>query len=103
MDIIEHIRRKNKFSIKTFGPLDSDRINSIIDHLKKELIEVENDPYSLEEWIDIIALALDGAHRAGYTPEEVIKCLEEKQEIVEQRKYPDWRTCDPNKAIEHIR
>jgi hypothetical protein len=71
--------------------------------MKKEMLEIEKNPKDLLEWVDMICLAIDGAWRAGYTPEEIAQGLFYKQGINEERKWPDWRTADPNKAIEHKR
>ena len=100
-DFIEHLNKQFSFSQKTWGP--GFRYKAIIDHIKKELVEIEADPKDLEEWCDVLLLAFDGAHRAGYTPEQIIEGLKNKQRICEQRKWPDWRTADPDKAIEHVR
>ena len=90
-----------KFSKATFGP--GRRTEGVIDHIRKELIEVEYDPLALEEWIDVAILALDGAWRAGYTPEEISAGLEAKQTKNENRIWPSWENAEPGKAIEHIR
>lgn len=105
MDLIKHLHRQRDFSIKTFGP--GDRTYGVTDHIRKELHEViydfESGANTLPEWIDIILLALDGAHRTGATPEEICKAIEEKQTINENRSWPDWKASDPNRAIEHDR
>jgi hypothetical protein len=90
-----------EFSKVAFGPHDNTL--GLIDHIKKELIEVEQDPKDIKEWIDIIILAMDGAWRNGHSPEAIEAALIEKQETNKQRKWPDWRTATPGKAIEHIR
>lgn len=41
--------------------------------------------------------------RAGYTPEQIVAALVAKQEKNESRQWPDWRTAEPGKAIEHLR
>jgi hypothetical protein len=51
----------------------------------------------------VIILAIDGAARAGFSPQDISDALDAKQTINENRKWPDWRTVDPDKAIEHIR
>src|SRR5690606_18447531 len=56
-----------------------------------------------EEWIDIAILALDGAWRSGLSPRGIIDALVSKQGKNERRAWPDWRTADPEKAIEHVR
>ena len=55
------------------------------------------------KWIDVIILAIDGAWRSGHTSAEIIKALREKQAVNASRKWPDWKTAEPGKAIEHIR
>jgi hypothetical protein len=101
MDLIKHLHRARDFSLKTYGP--GIRTKGVIDHITKELKEIEKDPTDLKEWIDVVILGFDGAWRAGYTPEEIVEALEAKQTKNENRKWPDWRDADPNKAIEHVR
>jgi hypothetical protein len=100
-DFWSHLHRQRQWSEKTFGP--GARTRGVVDHIRKELREIEADPTDLSEWIDVVILALDGAWRAGGTPSEIIAALVSKQTINEGRKWPDWRTADPNKAIEHDR
>lgn len=100
-DFLAHIRRQIAFSERTFGP--GPRTTGVLDHIRKELLEVEAAPHDLEEWIDVLMLALDGAWRSGATPEQIIAQLVAKQTKNERRKWPDWRTAPPDKAIEHNR
>lgn len=100
-DLLRHLRRQREWSEATFGP--GDRRKGIIDHIRKELIEVEHAPKDVTEWIDVAILALDGAWRSGATPEQIIDALVAKQTKNEGRVWPDWRTQDENKAIEHDR
>ena len=62
-DLLAHIRRHMEFSARTFGP--GPRAAGVIDHIRKELREIEAAPDDLEEWIDVLMLALDGAWRSG--------------------------------------
>ncbi len=101
MNFIKFIERQKEWSEKTFGP--GNRAEEIIDHIGKELKEIQESPNDLEEWIDVVALALDGAWRAGFTPKQIAAKLEEKQGVNAQRDWPDWRKAEPGKAIEHIR
>lgn len=89
------------WSERTFGP--GHRPYRNVDHILKEVREVIREPKSLEEWVDIAMLATDGAMRAGFTPEHIARQLENKLAINNARKWPDWRTADPTKAIEHVR
>lgn len=96
-----HLYRQRSFSERTFGP--GMRTQGVVDHIRKELVEVLASPQDLSEWIDVAILALDGAWRAGYTPEQIIAALVAKQDKNEARIWPDWRTASPDQAIEHVR
>ncbi|WP_345509485.1 dATP/dGTP pyrophosphohydrolase domain-containing protein [Phytohabitans houttuyneae] len=94
------VARKREFSARTFGP---QALAGVIDHIRKELVEVEADPTDLGEWVDVIMLGLDGAWRAGHEPQEILDAIVAKQARCEARTWPDWRTTDPGQAIEHDR
>ena len=94
-----HLDRQREFSEKTFGP--GLRTNGVVDHIRKELVEILEDPTDLKEWVDVIILAFDGAWRTGAGSQEIIDAIVAKQTKNEQRTWPDWRTSDPDKAIEH--
>ena len=96
-----HLEHQREWSRKTFGP--GGRTAGVIDHIRSELVEIEEDPDDLSEWADVIILAFDGAWRAGWDPAEIIDAVKAKQAKNEARKWPDWRTAEPDKAIEHIR
>ncbi|MCB4365433.1 DUF550 domain-containing protein [Hydrogenophaga taeniospiralis] len=104
-DLVTHLHRQIAFSERTFGP--GDRTAGVCDHIRKELREVQDDAAAglptLAEWVDVIILAFDGAWRSGATPEQITKAIVAKQSKNEGRKWPDWRTADPTKAIEHDR
>ncbi len=100
-DLIVHLHRQREFSRQTFGP--GERIDGVLDHIRKELCEIEADPTDVEEWIDVVLLAFDGAWRSGHSPEQIATCLAAKQVKNEARNWPDWRTADPTKGIEHVR
>ena len=100
-DLVAHLERQRAFSLQTFGP--GPRVSGLLDHLLKEMAEVEARPDDVFEWIDIVLLAFDGAWRAGYTPEQIAEALEAKQLRNETRHWPDWRTADPDKAVEHVK
>ena len=107
--LIEHLVDQIGWSHETFGP--GMRTEGVLDHMRKEMIEVADDPRDLEEWIDLVMLAMDGAWRCmeGGTlkpeirAEKVRDALRAKLLKNKQRAWPDWRTADPNKAIEHKR
>ncbi len=101
MDLIKHLYRQREWSNTTFGP--GPRHEGLVDHIQKELEEIKLAPNDVSEWIDVVILALDGAWRAGHSPEAISAALEAKQSKNEDRQWPDWQTADPNKAIEHVR
>lgn len=100
-DFAAHLAHQREWSEATFGP--GPRTAGVCDHIRKELKEVEAAPHDSEEWIDVIILALDGAWRAGMSPQQIIGGIVAKQAKNEARTWPDWRTADPGKAIEHDR
>lgn len=101
---------QREFSWETFGSPEEHResgrtgspVAGVIDHIRKELVEIEEGSDE-NEWIDVIILAFDGALRDGWTPEQIITGYHSKMAINKARKWPDWRTAEPGKAIEHIR
>jgi len=101
MNLIKHIQRQIKFSSKTFGP--GRRTKGLIEHIHKELKEIEAAPSDLEEWIDVMILAIDGAWRAGYTPSQIDNCITRKQIKNEGRDWPDWQSIGDDRAIEHLK
>lgn len=100
-DFAAYLQRQRDWSGSTFGP--GPRSQMVVDHIRKELVEIEAAPSDLAEWIDVVMLALDGAWRSGATPSEIATALTTKLAVNEERIWPNWRTADPNKAIEHVR
>jgi hypothetical protein len=96
-----HLAHQRDWSTQTFGP--GKRTFGVLDHIRKELSEIEADPDDLGEWVDVIILAFDGAWRAGWEPQEIIDAVKAKQARNEARTWPDWRTGDEDHAIEHDR
>jgi len=119
MNLFEHLRRQAAFSRATFGP--GARTNGVSDHIRKELIEVQTATTAAErseEWTDVAILGLDGLLRScadqlrqigageptnAEVADMACRLIREKQDTNEIRVWPDWRTSDPEKAIEHDR
>ncbi len=127
VDFVAHLTRQMAFSRATFGP--GARTAGVLDHIRKELVEVEEastEPapkdwlcvwtevsHRATEWSDIAILGLDGLMRqiADENPdmtfddvaELAVDIIRAKQAKNELRDWPDWRTADPGKAIEHVR
>ncbi len=111
-DLEAHLKRQIAFSRATFGP--GDRRKGVIDHIRKELIEVADTKGlddAVSEWVDVVILALDGLTRAlaasgvdwRHIAPAACQKIEAKQTRNEQQTWPDWRTADADKAIEHDR
>lgn len=98
---VAHLDNQREWSRRTFGP--GPRTLGIIDHIRKELVEIQRSPDDLSEWVDVVILALDGAWRSKHEPREIIAAIKAKQAKNEGREWPDWRTADPARAIEHVR
>lgn len=112
MDLKQHLLHQILFSERTFGP--GTRTVGVSEHIRKELDEVAEEKSALgaaSEWVDVVILAMDGLSRAlraaGWAPGEAAemacRMIQIKQSRNEQRDWPDWRTADPDKAIEHFR
>ncbi|ARV77543.1 hypothetical protein [Sinorhizobium phage phiM5] len=102
-DIIKHLRRQFKWSQETFGPPEVRGYKGPLAHLRKELTEIEAAPDDLEEWADGALLLFDGAMRAGHSPEDFMAAIAAKFDKNQLRIWPDWRSADPDKPIEHVR
>ena len=100
-DFWSHLHRQRQWSEKTFGP--GSRSQGVVDHIRKELTEIEADPTDLGEWVDLIILSFDGAQRLGGPVQDIIDAVHAKLARNEKRTWPDWRTAEPGKAIEHDR
>lgn len=104
IDLAQFMRRQIEWSTETFGP--GERSAGLVDHVWRELREVMRAPTpeeELVEWVDVALLALDAAWRLGFTPEEVCRAMLAKAEKNRARRWPDWRTAEPGRAIEHLK
>ena len=114
MNLEQHLIRQMAWSHATFGP--GCRSAGVIEHIRKELKEVEEANGLAAEWVDVVILALDGlTRRLAYNqgderrgdPEKVaslaVTMILEKQRINEAREWPNWREQDSAKAIEHVK
>lgn len=73
-DLVTHLYRQSAFSQRAFGP--GPRTLGNLDHIRKELLEIERDPDDLKEWVDVMLLAFDGAMRRGFSPEQIVVTLD---------------------------
>ncbi len=101
MDFLKFVKDYQEWNTEAFGP--GERTKGHIDHITKELVEIEKDPHDTVEWVDIIFLAISGALRHGANPEDIIASMEAKLEKNKNREWPDWRTASHDQAINHIK
>lgn len=100
-DFEEYILDHIEWSQATFGP--GARTEGLLKHIRKELEEIEREPFDVEEWVDLIILAIDGAWRSGHGATDIVGTLQAKQEKNRRRRWPDWRAVGEDQPIEHIR
>ena len=100
IDFKKYLIDQHLWSQNVFGP--GARDSGLINHIKKELDEINKAPGDIEEWVDVVILALEGALRHA-NPDAVIDALLTKQKKNFARKWPDWRTCKDNEPIEHLK
>lgn len=84
-------------------PMDTVQNGDFIGAFQVAQLATVMDPDNLDNWTQMIRLASCGALHTGISPLEWTIAWVAKQEKNEARTWPDWRTADPNKAIEHVR
>ena len=95
-----YIQRQADWSQRTFGA--GRRTKGIVEHIRKELKEIlATDGNDLEEWIDVIILALDGYWRHGGHSVNLMSLLNVKQAMNFLREWPEPTSED--EPVEHIR
>lgn len=109
MKLESHLLRSMAFSFATFGP--GKRTAGVIDHIRSELDEIAaaaTREDRIEEWTDVLILALDGLTREisfgedeidmqpvyvrpdpDFVAQKVVGSLQYKQFINETREWPD--------------
>ena len=92
------IDRYALWSQQAIGP--GQRTEGVLKHIAKELDEVRANPDDLEEWVDLINLAIDGATRRGFSGKDIIKGLLDKFMKLQDRKFNQVAEDQP---CEHIR
>lgn len=70
---------------------------SVAAHLAKEIIELQDDPESVEELVDIVALCFHSAARQGH---DLTAALDAKLPVLKDRR---WAPADANGVREHVR
>ncbi len=102
MNLFRFLCAQMRWSNNTFGT--GPRFKGNMEHIRRELAEIEANPSDPVEYADVIILAFDTAMRQGITPHQLCKALEEKQQINFKREWFDITEDAPpkrNKCIEH--
>ena len=97
--IIDFLEKQIAWSRATFG--SGKRTKGICEHIRKELREIESAPDDVEEWIDVVILAFDGAWRAGFSPVQIVDTLQHKLNKNRNRKWP--KSTSEDLPTEHDR
>jgi len=101
IDLKRYIENHIDWSEQTFG--NGQRTIGITKHIAKELEEIKAKPDDIEEWIDVIILAIDGAWRAGWSAEDIVDNLVLKQKINISRDWPPVGTVSEDQPSEHLK
>jgi hypothetical protein len=97
MNLFAFINKQMRWSANTFGR--TPRLKGILEHIRKEVQEIEEKPSDISEWADVIILAIDGAWRQGFTAHQICQALEEKQLKNFSRV---WNVQGDDQPCEHI-
>ena len=98
MNFQAFVTKQMRWSASTLGR--GGRLKGILDHIRKELVEIEENPKDATEYADVIILACDLAWRQGITPYELCKALEAKQFINSQR---TWNVKGDDEPCHHVK
>ncbi len=98
-DLSAYVARQAEWSARAFGP--GLRTKGLIEHIRKELLEITENPTDLEEWIDVITLGFDGYWRNGGWAGDIIKHLQAKQDKNFRRDWP--APVSEDEPVEHKR
>lgn len=106
MDFSSFINLQKAWSQYTFGK--GKRTEGLAKHIQSELDELlkaDNDMDRLEEFIDIVILAMDGAWRLGFYPDEIEKALIDKFIRNQRRQWPkvEVSEADQDEPTFHVK
>ena len=71
-DLIDYLRRQQLFPSAALAIVAI----GICDHIKKELVEIQEAPWDLKEWIDVVTLARIRRRRADERLEQIVAQLD---------------------------
>ena len=89
-----------EWSERTFGATCIRGPTGALRHLAKEVDEVLQTPYNLEEYADCLHLVFDAARRAGYTYDQLVG---EAHRKLAKNKTRTWGVPSGDQPVEHVR
>lgn len=95
------IARQRHFSSTRFGY--SQDISGIIEHIREELVEIEDAPDDLEERVDNFILAMELLWKSGRRLGDILAMISYKQTKNENREWPSKDEIVSGKPIKHIK
>jgi hypothetical protein len=99
VNLTNYVVDQREWSKRTFGP--GRRTMGLTRHIEKEIEEIRKDPLDLMEWVDVVILALDGAWRAGHSPDAIADALLLKQDLNMRRTWP--KGMGEDEPTEHVK
>lgn len=85
-EVDNFLKKQREFSCEKFG--EEYPLASVLKHLRKETLEIEEKPSDLEEWADAFLLLMDGLWRSGFTFSQLFSAAKAK---LEKNKKRSWK------------
>jgi hypothetical protein len=89
-----------EWSQATFGSDNVRDWTGPLAHLRRELVEIEQQPDDIMEWADALLLLLDASRRAGIHAGTLLGAAEHKLAVNRER---TWQPPNVDGSIEHVR
>lgn len=99
-DLFDLINELTVWSQQTFGSDEERDCRGPLEHLKKEIKEVESNPGDVTEWADMFLLYLDGLRRAGIGFPMLVEVAKRKLKYNQARQ---WNKAENGKVSEHVK
>ena len=98
LDFTQFQKEHGEWSDKTFG--ENRKPTAPLNHLKKEVQEVLEQPYDIEEYADCFLLLMDSARLSGFNMDDLYFASQQK---FNKNKNRTWGKPDENGVVEHVR
>ena len=99
-EFLSFLDNVSTFNNRTFGNFTlEEKANSLVKHIRSECDEIEENPTDLDEWIDVVILAMDALLRKE-EPEQILLRWARKMSNNASR---DWPEPTADKPMFHIK